>query len=115
MVKPLLFALFGVLVISAIVSSRSSAEPLHFTVADSQETGLTLGGEPLHELMPLSSSVQRQADQSVSKIRMSQIRAMRSQGQQAVLVFDDGSELAVTPFVMESLSPEIRIRLSYER
>lgn len=115
MVRPLLFALFAVLILSFVLGSRSVGEPLEFTVAESTTTKLTLGGEPLRDLVPLASTAQRQADQSPATIRLSQVSAIRSQGKQAVLMFDDGSQLAITPYIMESLAPELSIRLSYER
>ena len=115
MVKPLLFALLGTVALSFMVGSRSPSEPLHLAEDEGSSSQITLGGEPLRDIVPLSSVIVRQAERPVEAIRMTQIRAIRSEGQQSVLIFDDGSELAVTSYVLDALPHDLRLRLSYER
>ena len=48
-------------------------------------------------------------------LRLSDVSHIKAQSGQAVLVFLDGSELAVTPAVLKVLPGDIRSRLEYDR
>lgn len=115
MVRPLLLILLGTVIVSLVLGSRTPGEPLHLVEIDQSHSQVTLGGEPLRDLVPLSIIAIRQAEQPLKSLRMTQVHAIRKEGQQSVLVFDDGSELAVTANVLASLPHDMKLRLSYER
>lgn len=48
-------------------------------------------------------------------ITLSMIREIRENNGQKVLVFSDGSELELTPYMITQLTPEVRLRVEYKR
>ena len=115
MVRPLVLTLLGTVLLIVTLGSRPQREPLRLAPPTAAAGQVTLGGNPIREVVPLSSVPAPLAERPAAAIRLHQISGIRSEGEQKVLVFGDESELAVTPYVLDALPHDVRLRLTYER
>lgn len=115
MVRAVGLLLTGALVILLSAGLRSPKSPLTLAEPAAAEEAVTLGGAPLRDHVPLSAGSSRLAQKPLHTLTPADIRALRSEGRQTVLVFNDDSELVVTPYVANELPYDLNLRLTYER
>ena len=93
---------------------RSGAAPGSSKPVAQEGARLMIEGRPAESTQMVASAGELNSSLP-EHITLSMIREIRESNARKVLVFSDGSELELTPYLITQLSPEVRLRVEYKR